>query len=157
MNDSQRGFTLVELIVTLIVVTILSVVAISRFVGRDAFSGTDVQFSLLSELHYAQQLALAGQNQCSLTFSSDGFWLPGNCGSPERQASQTRCDSGATISNGLCSNNVAITLSGNQSFALTFDSLGRVTQCRASGCQLQVSGLETLNLCIETEGFIHEC
>lgn len=61
----QRGFTLVELIVTLIVVGILAVVALPRFVDRLVFETRGFVDQTLSMLQYARKVAVSsGRNVC---------------------------------------------------------------------------------------------
>ncbi|MEZ5561264.1 MAG: prepilin-type N-terminal cleavage/methylation domain-containing protein [Pseudomonadales bacterium] len=53
------GFTMVELVVVVILLSILSVTAISRFVKPSAFAPGIVTQALVSEARFAQQLAMA--------------------------------------------------------------------------------------------------
>ncbi len=63
MNISKnQGFTLLELIVTLILVGILAVSAVSRFGEESAFAVKIEQENLISILNQAQQLAMSGQS-----------------------------------------------------------------------------------------------
>ncbi|WP_028111452.1 type II secretion system protein [Ferrimonas kyonanensis] len=159
MGERQKGFTLIELVTIIVLVTILSVAALSRFLGADQFATYTARDQLLSELHYLQQLNLAGQN-CQLNVNGNGFWLTATCGSPSKRARQERCDSGAVINNGVCLNDgVALTMAGTNVFSLSFDDLGRVNNCTltAGQCRLTISGSDTLSLCIENQGYIHDC
>ncbi|MEN3367728.1 MAG: pilin protein MshC [Burkholderiales bacterium] len=54
-----RGFTLVEMVVTLVIVGILAVVAIPRFFDRPFFDATAFADRARSMLGYAQKLAVA--------------------------------------------------------------------------------------------------
>ncbi|WP_417344923.1 pilus assembly FimT family protein [Ferrimonas sp.] len=159
MGRQNRGFTLVELVTIILLVTILSVAAMTRFLGADQFAVRAAQDQLLSELSYLQQLSLAGQS-CQLSVAPRGFWLPASCGSPARQSRQEQCDSGDTITNGVCLNDgVGLNMAGTTTFTLGMDDLGRVTGCTLTGgiCRLTLTGTETLGVCIETEGYIHGC
>jgi MSHA pilin protein MshC len=73
MTDSdERGFTLVELIMVLVLVGILSVGATSLFSSRDAFTSFVAKNILVSGSLLAQQTALANQTSnlpASLTLS----------------------------------------------------------------------------------------
>ncbi|TKB51213.1 type II secretion system protein [Ferrimonas sediminicola] len=155
----ERGFTLIELVTTILLVTTLSVVALSRFLGADQFAVRATRDQLLAELSYLQQLSLARQN-CSLNVASHGFWLDAGCGTPARLARQESCDSGDRVTNGVCLNDgVGLTFNGNRSFSITLDNRGRWPTCLAAGapCRLTLTGSETLAVCIEPEGYIHGC
>ena len=53
------GFTLVELVVTLVVLSIIAAVAIPRFVAKDAFESRGFYDSATATVRYAQKLAIA--------------------------------------------------------------------------------------------------
>lgn len=63
---NTQGFTLVELIVTLVIVSILAIVAIARFLRADTFNPVVVHDQLISMARTAQQSAL-GRSPVSLT------------------------------------------------------------------------------------------
>jgi MSHA pilin protein MshC len=55
----QRGFTIIELIVTMIIVGIMAVVALPRFEGLGAFDARGAGDQVASYLRFAQKSALA--------------------------------------------------------------------------------------------------
>lgn len=55
----QSGFTLTELVVTIVIVGILSAVAIPRFVGTDSFKSRGFYDSAQSVVRFAQKDAIA--------------------------------------------------------------------------------------------------
>jgi MSHA pilin protein MshC len=57
--DTQKGFTLVELIAVITVVGILAAVAGPKFIGNDVFETRGAQGTLLAALRYAQKTAIA--------------------------------------------------------------------------------------------------
>jgi len=57
----HSGFTLLELIVTIVIVGILAVTVASRFANEDAFAVRIEQENLISTLNLAQQLAMTGR------------------------------------------------------------------------------------------------
>jgi MSHA pilin protein MshC len=66
----QRGFTLVELIVVIILVSILAVVAISRFTGVAGFNTQGFNDRVIESLRYAQKQAIAKRRNVCVTFAS---------------------------------------------------------------------------------------
>lgn len=72
---TERGFTLVELIVTMIVVGILAVAVIPRFANRTDFDARGFYDGTLGILHYAQKSAVAQRRQVCVSFSAAGVAL----------------------------------------------------------------------------------
>jgi len=68
--QAERGFTLVELIVTMIVVGILAVVVIPRFADQAGFDARGFRDGTLSVLRYAQKSAVAQRRQVCVTFGA---------------------------------------------------------------------------------------
>ncbi|MDO8813138.1 MAG: prepilin-type N-terminal cleavage/methylation domain-containing protein [Gallionella sp.] len=58
-DKHQSGFTLVELIMTIIIIAILAVVAVPRFTDSDAFQSRGFADQVQATLRYAQKVAIA--------------------------------------------------------------------------------------------------
>ena len=71
----ERGFTLVELIVTMIVVGILAVAVIPRFANRADFDARGFYDGTLSMLRYAQKAAVAQRRQVCVDFTAADITL----------------------------------------------------------------------------------
>ena len=54
----QRGFTLIELVLVMVILGTVAMMASSRFVGSDSFASMAAQDQLISAARYAQQIAL---------------------------------------------------------------------------------------------------
>lgn len=67
---AERGFTLVELIVTMIVVGILAVTILPRLADRGAFDARGFRDGTLSVLRYAQKSAVAQRRRVCVTFGA---------------------------------------------------------------------------------------
>jgi MSHA pilin protein MshC len=59
MNNSQQGFTLIELITVIILLGILSAFAISRFPSSQSYSTTIIKNQLIASARLAQQTSLS--------------------------------------------------------------------------------------------------
>ena len=73
--QAERGFTLVELIVTMIVVGILAVAVIPRFADQSAFDARGFRDGTLAVLRYAQKSAVAQRRQVCVTFGAGSVSL----------------------------------------------------------------------------------
>jgi MSHA pilin protein MshC len=69
------GFTLVELIVVLLLVSILAVVGLSRFTDQSAFSEWGFTGEVATALRYAQKLAMSSGCDTALTVNAGGYQL----------------------------------------------------------------------------------
>ena len=67
----QRGFSLIELIVTLILVGILAVVALPRFASKSDFDARGFFDATASMLRYAQKSAVAQRRTVCVGFGAD--------------------------------------------------------------------------------------
>lgn len=72
IKTKMSGFTVVELVVTLIIVGILAVTAIPRFFERETFDARSFSDQVLSILRYAQKSAIAQRRMVCVTFSAAG-------------------------------------------------------------------------------------
>lgn len=61
-NASQRGFTMVELIVVIVLISILAAIALPRFQNSSAYQSYSLRSTILSSLKLAQKTALAQHN-----------------------------------------------------------------------------------------------
>ncbi len=82
----NSGFTLVELVITMIVVGILAAVVMPRFADRTVFESRGFQDETISLLHYAQKAAIAQRRYVCVAFTATGASLSSgassSCGSP---------------------------------------------------------------------------
>ena len=75
MHRSANGFTLVELIMTLIVVGILAVAVLPRFADKSFFEARGFRDETLSLLRYAQKSAVAQRRTVCVDVKADGTGL----------------------------------------------------------------------------------
>ena len=70
-----RGFTLAELVMVLVIVSVLAVAAISRFFDRQTFESRGFYDETLAALRYAQKTAIAQRRNVCVAFSTGSATL----------------------------------------------------------------------------------
>ena len=106
----HKGFTLVEMIATLMIVAILALVAVPRFFERQDFDARIFFDQLQAMLRYAQKIAIA-QNRdvqvrldgASIAFCFAAFGAGGSCSDPVPAPGGKNSGSTATLAS--CNNN----------------------------------------------------
>lgn len=171
--ERNKGFTLLELIIVIIILGILSVSVSTRFGGTSGFAEYTYQARLISSLRNMQLRAMQDtrQNYCfQINFSNSpaAFGPPTlsyNPGTPSDTCSTAIDHTGpeylATSASEMSDESVVF---GSLPFNyIGFDNLGRpVTDDLSSvncsaGCQVDFVAQETASVCIESEGYIHVC
>lgn len=161
LSKSQRGFTLIELIVVIVIAGIILISVATRLLGTSEFSAHTTRDVLIGELRVAQLRALNDHSVCySVQISSSDI------GIYQAPISSGSCSSSFTLTNRKTTleSDVAISVGGVLNTSATrqilFDNKGRSSggSCvSGSRCTLNVIGNTTLSLCIESEGFVHGC
>lgn len=149
----QRGFTLVELIVLMIVIGILSAFVLPRWNGETGFESRGFRDELASALRYAQKSAIAARRTVCVDLS--GIPVTFRISSAQGAAS---CAVGGAL-DGPNGGALQVAVKGNVSLtsaplSLVFDSAGRPVGGAAT---ITVSDLPaTLAISVEAEtGYVH--
>lgn len=159
--SSQRGFTLVELTIVIVILAILSVYAASRFQGASSFSPYAAQAQAISVIRQIQLARMQsntadnnGSDQYQLAISSTCLGSPAACAGNESLSSKVQVD-GQDLSFAI-----------NPDIEnIQFDLLGRPLPIITSGAEqtgstyqitIKAKGnnVESTKVCINSEGFV---
>ena len=167
MDDDQRGFTLIELIMVMVVVGILAVFVAPRFFDANVFKSRGFADEVQATLRYAQKEAIAQHRNVCVAITASNITLtianaipslatsPCNTNLVSPTGQPSNCLS-ATYK--ICTPSAAITLSPAATF--NFDALGKpwdVLGTTSSTVQksITISGA-TNNIVVEAEtGYVH--
>lgn len=140
---NQSGFTLVELVMTLIIIGILAAVVGPRFFDRKVFDERLFFEETVSAVRYAQKLALASGCLIQVSFDANGYRLrrAADCSSGSFSAEVQGPDGQVRFANTVPS---GVAVSATQ-FPVVFDSLGR-----PSGAANATIGAFTFSVTAET-------
>jgi MSHA pilin protein MshC len=148
MNKAQ-GFSLLELVITLVIVGILAVTVIPKLLGTSTFASYAVRDQLITQLRLAQIRALHDNSNCySVLITSTQYGIPfvTKCA-----ATFDPSDDPVDIESG-----VTVTIGGAANVDVQFDNMGRpVNGDCDGGCDVIISGEESLTVRVESEGYIH--
>jgi MSHA pilin protein MshC len=80
---SQRGYTLVELVMTLVLISVLAIAAVPRFFSSTGFKQQAFFQDTLNAARYAQKLAVSSGCQTQIQFSGNSYNIirEDSCGS----------------------------------------------------------------------------
>ncbi|MBU1391482.1 MAG: type II secretion system GspH family protein [Gammaproteobacteria bacterium] len=152
----QTGFTLVELVTTIILISILAVVVLPRLFTQSSYSAYSLRNEFISELRQVQQKALNNTDRCfRVTVSDTGY-----------QVSQFPARNGAVCSGTALSPNplysqafqggaqLVLVSTNSSNFSLDFDINGRPSLACNGPC-ISVIANDTVMINVSSEGYIY--
>lgn len=145
----HRGFTLVELIVTMIILGILAVVAMPRFADRLSFETRGFVDQTVATLQYARKMAVAsGRNVC-VSASSGGNTLTMTMATARGQSGN--CTSaGTAVSSPAASWRTYPGVTYGSALSTTFGGDGAAT-----AQSFTVTGDSAYTIVVELTGYVH--
>lgn len=88
----QRGFTLVELIMTMVIIGIISAVAIPRFIDSNVFQSRGFADQVKTTLRFAQKIAIAQRTTiCVVDTASEIGLFAADCTTPFNVLTSQKC------------------------------------------------------------------
>lgn len=177
-NRSQAGFSLVELITVVVLIGVLSVVAATRFQTRKGYVEYAYQDRLITALRNMQTRAMQDTRsgfcfRINLTYGAASAYGPPSLDYSPGNGAAT-CGSGisanapaflATTATELTEESLTLSSQdGNfTNFSyMAFDALGRpingAANCNTGNpCRITLSGESSVQVCVESEGYVHAC
>lgn len=153
---SERGFTLVELVMVIILIGVLSVGASSLFSSREAYSGFIAKDQLISSGMLAQQIALgmsAINNPVSLrvsreTRNGEDTWVFGltKTGMATRELTQASSGSAIQVDGSSLGLGSSVTFTWNSQAGLADNTAHSV----------YFVGEQTFRVCFSASGYVYE-
>lgn len=160
---AQSGFTLIELVVTLIMIGIMAATIVPRLLTSNGFEEYGYRTEIISTLRAVQLRAMqqTQSDEChKIKISSDNKML----GLLAKDGSSDNCDDttwydaakyNLSIEDGITSvqidNDHSVTINGSD---FSFDQMGRPVNC-SSPCDVIIQGETNLTVRVESEGYIH--
>lgn len=141
----ERGFTLIELVMVIIIIGILSVSALPRFFSLSTYQQWVYYTEVLNSICYARKLAVASGTHVQVTLTATSIGL-------QRRIEGATCTAGTTFqpitdpafrgASYLKAAPSGVTLTASSNWPLYFDSLGQAI--RASDCTVVNADLVTV-------------
>ncbi|WP_076538546.1 Tfp pilus assembly protein FimT/FimU [Shewanella sp. UCD-KL21] len=152
------GFTLVELVTTILIVGIVAVFVIPRLIPQSSYSAYSLRNEFISELRQVQLRAMNNSDRCyRISVSPSGYQLShysqtiNTASASCNTANLVRVEVEQPFQGGAY---IELASSNATSFSLEFDNSGR-SNINCSGLCFNAVADETLGIAIESEGYIH--
>uniref|UniRef100_UPI004048D0E4 type II secretion system protein n=1 Tax=Shewanella baltica TaxID=62322 RepID=UPI004048D0E4 len=154
--SKQAGFTLVELVTTIILISILAVVVLPRLFTQSSYSAYSLRNEFISELRQVQQKALNNTDRCfRVTVSATDYQVSQFPARNEAVCSGTALSPNPLYSQAFQGGAQLVLVSTNSSnFSLDFDIDGS-TSLACNGPCINVIANDTVMINVSSEGYIY--
>ena len=162
-SNKNKGFTLIELMLVIIIVGVMASMVFPRFIGDSGFEEHAYRTETISTLRAIQQIAMQTRqtNPCSqVLITAKVLGQPDSCvdDNPPTFSDNWSADKNNNPSVIISHNTVNYTV-GASGLYFTFDALGRpvLPVCEHYPCSVDIiiQGEKPLTIRIEAEGYIH--
>ncbi|MCR9260022.1 MAG: prepilin-type N-terminal cleavage/methylation domain-containing protein [Pseudomonadaceae bacterium] len=158
-----RGFTVVELVVVIILLSILSATALSRFSRPDVFAASALANTLTAQIHFAAQAAQTRSTPVTLNVTQAGGRLFMQVASAGVMIRETQAAL-KNVSLSLDNNGTEYTVSEGDIWQMTFLGKGDLVAASLdadvldpeSGVTVLFSGDNDRLLCVQPIGYVSE-
>ncbi|KXF80031.1 prepilin-type N-terminal cleavage/methylation domain-containing protein [Enterovibrio coralii] len=148
----DRGFTLVELVTVLVILSVLSVYAVPRLSGAESFSVTSARDTGLSVVRQVQLRAMQQEDPSNSCFALN---LTATRFGGSVASDSCKLGDDGNRSDVVDLSDAKVRASGPASIA--FDLLGRPT-CVGGTCKITFSqGSASASICANSEGYFYAC
>jgi MSHA pilin protein MshC len=149
----ERGFTLIELITTLLLIAILAVTVLPRLLSGSSYSAHSLRHEFIGELRKVQQKALNNTDLCyRIQVTSGGYQesvasrnADGSCDAAYDLGAQQAFEGGASL---------VLISAGVSNFSIDFDTRGRSLGGCNGSCISAIAD-ETVTIGISAEGYVY--
>jgi MSHA pilin protein MshC len=154
--SKQAGFTLVELVITIILISILAVVVLPRLFTPSSYSAYSLRNEFIAELRQVQQKTLNNTDRCfRVTVSETGYQVSQFSTRNEAVCSGTALSPNPLYSQAFQGGAQLVLVSTNSSnFSLDFDINGRPSLACNGPC-INVIANDTVVINVSSEGYIY--
>lgn len=154
--SKQAGFTLVELVITIILISILAVVVLPRLFTQSSYSAYSLRNEFIAELRQVQQKTLNNTDRCfRVTVSETGYQVSQFSTRNEAVCSGTALSPNPLYSQAFQGGAQLVLVSTNSSnFSLDFDINGRPSLACNGPC-INVIANDTVVINVSSEGYIY--
>lgn len=158
-----RGFTVVELVVVIILLSILSATALSRFSRPDVFAASALANTLTAQIHFAAQAAQTRSTPVTLNVTQTSGLLLAQVASAAVMIRETQA-SLANVSLSLSNNGTDYPVSEGAVWQMTFRGKGDLVAASLDaivlnpgiGITAHFSGDTDRFLCVQPIGYVSE-
>ena len=143
----SKAFTLIELIMVILIISILAITIVPKFFGSSDIAHFTVRDQLISQLRLSQLKAMNQLDICNQVKITDEYAvIENNTGAS--------CGTEADSNSRVILDDVSIKLASGSTpnpLVIKFDANG-ISGC---DCTLNIIGTETVQIKIESQGYIH--